>query len=650
MASEYLFHHSRPWQPQKMRAFLYQRSRLWIITCCAIFSLILLVLLQPGFPVVPTPWRRPTQQASKYFHWPATNRTGPPFTPGPCVGPRGGRLDDGNTEDLPHATFNLADTTYPEPTFGSYDTLGLEKSWMTFSQRYGPYGCGEDDEDYGLEKAKWADANWSQLQDQCLLDRSERFGKHETFQTGAAPRFRLLGDGDDYVPRNLNESTGRQAIVLRTWSTYVYKPEDYWNLRSTLTEAALATNGEYTVFLLVDVKQDDGYKIHEDDDFYREVLEASVPREFWDIAVLFHKSLQESWYQKVGEFRPSWQIMQPFQLFAHFYPEFDHYWQFEMDTRFTADAGQMLRAFHKFGSESPYKQARERSSWTYMPSIHGTYEDFTAGVNESLNGDATVWGPIEINAIPKPFGEKPPVDDPTEDDFEWLAGSGADLLLLTPLVDVLRFKTQDDWTYKDWRGGFGQTVVPRFTSAPAQARASWTLLEAIHQGQHEKGLHVPSEATLPSFAMWHGLKVVQVPFPKFQHPARDLEELNMIYNGGPPTQFPDGIANGIAPYRKSAIEWYSRPRTWEWQSSLVGPIFEHWIEGGSKQEGIRHVMHRRDMLQHRHGRKKQRRQGSMGDVPDELPPFMREVDGEVYCPGLLLHPRKTNPHPPALPP
>jgi hypothetical protein len=36
---------------------------------------------------------------------------------------------------------------------------------------------------------------------------------------------------------------------------------------------------------------------------------------------------------------------------------------------------------------------------------------------------------------------------------------------------------------------------------------------------------------------------------------------------------------------------------------------------------------------------------ALGYVPDVMPPFMAEVDGEVYCPNLLLHPRKTNPPP-----
>lgn len=97
-------------------------------------------------------------------------------------------------------------------------------------------------------------------------------------------------------------NTGRQAIVMRTYSTFDYTPEDLWNLRSTITEASLATGGAYTVVLLVDIKDEEAYRIHQDDVFYQKVLEESVPAEFQNMAVLFHKSLQKSWYEKVGEF------------------------------------------------------------------------------------------------------------------------------------------------------------------------------------------------------------------------------------------------------------------------------------------------------------------------------------------------------------
>ena len=445
----------------------------------------------------------------------------------PCRGARGTRLDDPASEDIPHPTYGLLNTTYPEPTFGSYDALELERTWMTFAQRYGPYGYGEDTNDYNLTRVNWFAKDWGRLQDRCMLDRSDRFHGNEFLQSDAPPRLRLLDDKQRLRPHT--QATGRQAIVIRTWSSYVYMPEDYWNLRSIITEASLATHGDYTVFLLVDVKHEDGPRIHRDDDFYRQILEQSVPKEFQSIAVLFHQSLQRDWYKKTNTFHPNFQIMQPFQLFAHFYPEFDHFWQFEMDNRFLGNVGEMLAKFHTFGAREPYKQARERSSWTYMPGVQGTYAEFSSKVNATLKGGATVWGPVETNQT-EPIGPKPVVDA-VEDNFEWRVGDDADLLMFTALEEVSRFETHRDWVYKSWRGGFGEDNPPRFMSAPAQGRASRVLLEAIHTAQHEQGLWVPSEATLPSFALWHGLKLATLPIPKFQWPERDLTELHLLHNG-----------------------------------------------------------------------------------------------------------------------
>ena len=218
-----------------------------------------------------------------------------------CRGARGGLLSDPSSDDLPRPVFDLPNTTYPEETWGSYDALGIEKSWMTIDQRYGPYGYGEDEEGYNFTKADWSTVDWGKLQDDCYTTNRERFHRHKTLQVGAAPRFRFVNEGS--VPEPPRFKTGRQAIVLRAWSKMKYTPEDLWNIRSIVTEATLATGGEYTVFLLVDVKGDQGMGIHHDDKKYREVLEEVVPKEFQNMAVLFHSSLQSNWYAKVNEVR-----------------------------------------------------------------------------------------------------------------------------------------------------------------------------------------------------------------------------------------------------------------------------------------------------------------------------------------------------------
>lgn len=153
--------------------------------------------------------------------------------------------------------------------------------------------------------------------------------------------------------------------------------------------------------------------------------------------------------------------MQPFQLFTHFYDDFDHYWQCEMDSRFTGQIGHFLNALSLFARQQPRKQSRERASYTYMPLVHSTYAEFLASVNKSLNGGG-LWGPERIKDM-KPIGPTPPTARPEDDDFTWGVGEDADLIVRKPCATISRMI---DWVYGDWVGGFQEgNDVPR-TACP----------------------------------------------------------------------------------------------------------------------------------------------------------------------------------------
>ena len=323
--------------------------------------------------------------------------------------------------------------------------------------------------------------------------------------------------------------------------------------------------------------------------------------------------------------------MQPLQLFRFFYPEFDHYWQFEMDTRFTGHAGKMLQAFHEFSKKQPYKQSRERASWTYIPRLHGSYDDFSASVNASLNGSATVWGPIPgLSAeLLRPLRPVTPVTEAKDDLFEWGVGGDADLLLLDHLLDLDRFQSAEDFTFTKWFRGV-DAKVPRFFSPGAQVRVSRALLFAVHEAQLESGIRLPSEVTMPTFALWHGLQIVQLPIPKFLFPEHDLRKLDYLQNGGNPADSLDGLANATGAYQRR-LDSYARPSTYDFKSSLPDPTFVRWKEGGHFGPGDRELRKPEDMMP----------AAQMGEIPDGLPEFLKEVDGNVYAPNVILHPRKS---------
>ncbi|KAI5240997.1 hypothetical protein E4T42_08204 [Aureobasidium subglaciale] len=532
-----------------------------------------------------------------------------------CKGPRG-KLMSESYDDQIHPT-HYRNLTYPPPLSGSYEALDLDTSWLTAAERYGPYGLGEEEESYTRSRVDWSNVNWADLQNACVESNRERLPSAYTFNHGR-PRFTYRDRSwkEKWLPSSLTTPTidsrpatdlyHRSAIVIRVWSTYKYTPEDMWNLRSLVAETTLATGGEYAVFLLVDVKDKEA-GIHKSAEVYDRVLREAVPPELQDIAVLFDDSLLESWYPDVVEHLPIMQIMQPLQIFAQFYPEFDHYWQLEVDSRFLGHTGNMLDKFAEFARKEPRKQARERASWAYMADYHGSYDDFFSTIDNVLDGDSSVWASVDIHDI-DPIGPLPPVEDPREDHFTWGVGEEADLILLNTLEDASR---DEDWLFKGWHHGFSMAdKLPVFVSVVAQGRASWNLLNAIHHAQAHTGMRIPSEATLPSFALWHGLKISGIPLPVYQWPGRDRREMEFALNGGDLTTFPDAIANGPARYRGSSMGFFTNGMSWQWWTTLPEDLANPWY--------INEV-----------------------DNPI-LPDMLLKEGGNLYAPNIMIHPRKTN--------
>lgn len=112
----------------------------------------------------------------------------------------------------------------------------------------------------------------------------------------------------------------------------------------------------------------------------------------------------------------------------------------------------------------------------------------------------------------------------------------------------------EDWPFRHWPYDFTKgTDLPYWHSPPAQGRASWNLLNAIHHAQSRQGLRIPSETTLPSFTIWHRLKLFGLPLAIFQDPERNRGELNFVLNGRDIEQSPDGFANGPVNTREARL-------------------------------------------------------------------------------------------------
>ena len=287
-----------------------------------------------------------------------------------------------------------------------------------------------------------------------------------------------------------------------------------------------------------------------------------------------------------------------------------------MDTRLTGNTLEYLEALSGFAKASPRKQAFERGSFRYIPEVHGKYENFLAVVNSSVDGRG-VWGPLRIPEIPKPIGPRPPSTDPIDDNFQWGVGEDADFV---PTVPCKSLPLTTSWLYTNTLSGFKSgEKTPRLFCPQAVSRMSWKLLNAVHKAQVEKGLYIPSEATMPSFALWHGLKLSQPPQPWIilarEDILQDAHAIDKIVNGGPPQSTYRGFAFGTNSHNEEVLDHYNwrTEQSWHWRSNLPSNLLDTWL--GYKRDPI---------------------EGSA------LENILQVQGDRIYAPVIWLHPYKTN--------
>jgi len=191
-------------------------------------------------------------------------------------------------------------------------------------------------------------------------------------------------------------------------------------------------------------------------------------------------------------------------------------------------------------------------------------------VDKANNGSSHIWGPLAIPEIPNPIGPPPPAADPREDDFKWGVGEDADVVVTSFCRNVTRSPM---WLFRDWVRGFDKSNSnpPRFFCPPAVMRGSRALYLAIHDAQMRLGLAVPSEATLPTFAVWHGLKISYPPQPWYLRDVDNVEQRELWFRGGAAASS-DGW---VGPDPEKIPE---RGLTWWWTSKFPRRIMDAWFK------------------------------------------------------------------------
>ncbi|KAL8903826.1 MAG: hypothetical protein Q9171_007264, partial [Xanthocarpia ochracea] len=359
----------------------------------------------------------------------------------------------------------------------------------------------------------------------------------------------------------------RTAILIRTWWDFHYSVEDIIYLRSLIAELSLLSGGEFVVHFLVHVR-DDNVPIWADKKIYNRILENALPPEFRGMGTLWSErqmgliygGIQESFFRDLpvhGVYRSTFM---PVQYFSHRHPEYDFVWNWEMDVRYTGHWYHFFDQIRKWTKAQPRKGLWERNGRFYIPSVHGSWEDFKqmVRVQTEMGTDSpnNVWSGLKSssgNSMPGSrtaqaksdksiWGPEPPPDvltnqndisPPTtydKDKYEWGVGEEADLITFNPLFDP----DGTTWFFTEDITGYNTTssLPPRRAAITTTSRLSKRLLTLMHRETVLKRHTMFSEMWPASISLHHGLKAVYAPHPMYIDRDWPPSYLAAVMNGG----------------------------------------------------------------------------------------------------------------------
>lgn len=447
----------------------------------------------------------------------------------------------------------------------------------------------------------------------------------------------------------------RTAIVIRCWDEYDWREEDVLYLRSIITELSLASGGRYDVHLLVQVKNDAKYPIWADDEVYEQRIKDTVPEELRSIVTLWTETQMLSLYQGIhdlwtrGKDLPVHGVYRGLQMamqyFAYNHPEYEHFWQWEMDIRYTGHYLDLFTKMEQWAKQQPRKGLWERNARFYLPAEHGTWEDFsqmarvqaemgTPGADNMWNGIDTkkkpsemtrgekmIWGPVrpaDENDWFEPEKDPVPPRSYESDKYQWGVGEEADLITLNPMFDP----EGTTWLLADDITGYNETEgkgkPPRRAQIITASRMSRRMLLTMHRETAFKKHHAFPEMWPATVALQHGYKAVFVPHPMYVDREWPTQYMAHVYNGGK-----NGATGGSRTSVFGQREHNLQGLTWFYNSGFAPNLYRRWLglkvnnDGGEEFELIRDVT---------------KDESSVGQ--------MKGGEGRMCLPPMLLHPIK----------
>ncbi|KAL8766548.1 MAG: hypothetical protein Q9209_006691 [Squamulea sp. 1 TL-2023] len=433
-----------------------------------------------------------------------------------------------------------------------------------------------------------------------------------------APINQMVAESE-IVPTNLT-LLPRTAILVRTWWDFHYTIEDIIYLRSLIAELSLLSGGEFAVHFLVHVR-DDNVPIWADKKIYNRILENALPAEFRGMGTLWSErqmgliygGIQESFFRDLpvhGVYRSTFM---PVQYFSHQHPEYDFVWNWEMDVRYTGHWYYFFDRIRDWTKAQPRKGLWERNGRFYIPSVHGSWEDFKQmvrvqtemGIDSPNNvwsglkapsgnsnpgsrtaqakSDKSIWGPEPPPDVLMNQNDVKPPTSYEKDKYEWGVGEEADLITFNPLFDP----DGTTWFFTEDLTGYNTTtsLPPRRAAITTTSRLSKRLLTLMHRETVLKRHTMFSEMWPASVSLHHGLKAVYAPHPMYIDRDWPPSYLAAVMNGGR-----NGASGGARTSVYGGREHNFKGTTWFYDAGFAPNLWRRWLgmkvdnDGGEREE------------------------------------------------------------------
>lgn len=457
----------------------------------------------------------------------------------------------------------------PSALLGSMEEMGIDdKICYDRIGRYGQYGLTTSQEQGGLDIEMRGDVGTTELFD------TQRFRNVSWNQVQS-----------ECVQKNraILSRRPRTAFVLRTWHTFEYKPHHILMLRAMMNELSLRSGGQIYLHFLIHV-QDDSLPIHDSKKVYDRVLQASLPEEFAGMGTLWSVPQMKSVYPPPfpesmadfsgGDVYEAYRSLHfPLQYFASQHPEFDYFWQWEIDIRVTGHYGELFEKIAEWADKQDRDHLWERSSKFFIPSLHNnSFPSFAKTIVEEIHNDP-ISGPLFPLDRLLPIPDQP--DATKNEDI-------TDLITLSPLFnpEFTLCGFRDDITgYPDWER------PPTRAALVAATRMSRRLLLLMHE-ETSTHKHTMSPEMYPaSIALHYGLKAVYAPITMYFDRTWPAKHAGEIFNNAKirPEGYTAGMDHGNGHYHGEggspfgAGEHVFRGATWYSNAEFAGYLWRRWL-------------------------------------------------------------------------